>query len=582
MKANNFLQLNDLNIKNFLKVILAIQLVMLGIIGLDVIGLQIPILRQLTGFIYLTFLPGIIILKILNIRNLDKTKLILYSAGLSIAFIMFTGALANSFLPILRILQPISTLPLASTLSFLIAVLAGIAYIRNREFQPSRINYTGTNTRILLPSSHLFLLLLPFLTIFGTFFLNFYKNNTLFLLLFVVIAIIAALIAFDKFIHPNAYSLAIFVIALSILLHVALISPYPYGWNIDYEYYYSKLIITNGYWNSSSSDFTGINSLLSIVMLVPIYSKILGIDIIWVFKTIFPFIHSLLPLAVFAACREQMDTKKAFFSSFFFMSLSGFFILMSFFRREQIATLFLALLVLVMVDNKLTSIQKSALAIVFIISLPVSHYGTSYLTLIIFFFGGILLYLISNKQTIFNKKTNEDTGTSQKNVTQSSILKLRMILVGLLFMFSWFMYIARGFLFDSFLLLIESSFISFKDFFNPDRPEIIYRTIGMKLPPAAVLGWIFRIIHYSTEVFIIVGFIALVFRPKTFKLKEEYRTLLIATVLFLLTIMFLPALGKSWHTIRFYNFVLIIIAPLIVFGCETIYKLTLWLIKSRL
>ena len=46
--------------------------------------------------------------------------------------------------------------------------------------------------------------------------------------------------------------------------------------------------------------------------------------------------------------------------------------------------------------------------------------------------------------------------------------------------------------------------------------------------------------------------------------------------------MFLPAMGKSWHTGRFYNFVLIMIAPLVVFGCEAIWKLTSWLIKSEL
>jgi uncharacterized membrane protein len=102
----------------------------------------------------------------------------------------------------------------------------------------------------------------------------------------------------------------------------------------------------------------------------------------------------------------------------------------------------------------------------------------------------------------------------------------------------------------------------------------------MNLPYAAVLGWTFRIIHYFTQAFIVVGFIALVFRPKIFKLKEEYRVLLIVTALFLFTIMFLPAMGKSWNTMRFYNFVLIIIAPLIVFGCAAIWEFISWLIKS--
>ena len=586
MQINNPLQINDWEIKSFLKVVLAIQLALLGTIGLNEVGLQSPIIRQVIGFIYLTFIPGTIILRILKIHNIAKTKFVLYSAGLSIAFIMFAGALINSLLPLLKISQPISTLPLTVTLSIFIALLCVAAYIRDREFQSSEIDYTNTNTNTLLSPSHLFLLLLPFLAIFGTFFINFYHDNTLLLLLVFVIAVIAVLIAFDKFIPAKAYPLAIYAIAISLLLLVSLISPSLRAWNIDTEYYFSQLIATNGYWDSSLA--SGVNSLLSIVMLAPIYSKMLGINIIWVFKAIFPFIHSLLPLAIFAACLEQMDDKKAFFSSFFFMSLGCFFITASLFRREQIAVLFLALLILIMLDNKLTSIQKSSLAIAFVISLPVSHYGISYLSLAIFFFGMILLYLTFNKQTIFNKKigkstkTNVDLGTSLKSTIVPSILKSGLLLVWLVFMLAWFMYIAGGVSLNNYVQVVQNSFISLTEVFDSQsRPELIYKAIGMGLEPVTVLGWLYRIIHYSTEVLIGVGFIALVFRPKIFKLREEYRALLIVTALFLFTMMFLPAIGKNWDTIRFYGFVLIIIAPLIVFGCEAIWELTLWLIKIK-
>jgi len=588
MQINTPLQMNDWEIKKFLKVILAVQFAMLGVIGIDAIGLEIPILRQVIGFIYLTVVPGALILRILKIHNLDKTKFVLYSAGLSITFIMFAGVLINNLLPALKISQPISTWPLIATLTFLVAVLCSIAYIRDKDFQHlGGIDYTDTNTKILLSPPYLFLLFLPFIAIFGTFFINFYQNNTLSLLLLFVIAIIMLFIVFDRFIPTNAYSLAIYAIAISIIFHVTLISLYPYGGNIDYEYYYSELVATNGYWDSSLP-YTGINSLLSIVMLAPVYSKILGINIIWVFKAIYPFFHSLLPLAIFAACREQMSAKKAFFSSFFFMSLSGFYGFMSLFRREQIAAFFLALLVLVMLDTKLTSIQKSTLAIACVISLPVSHYGTSYLSMTIFLLGMVLLYLTSNKQTILkkrfkNKKTNENTTKNlQTDTNQPSILKIGIILVGLVFMLAWFMYIAGGTSFNNYVHVMGNSFSSLNDFFNPEsRPEVIYRALGMGLEPVTVLGWVYRIIHYSTEVLIVVGFIALVFRPKIFKLKEEYRALLIVTALFLFVIIFLPAMGKCWNTMRFYNFVLIIIAPLIVFGCEAIWESTSWLIKSE-
>ena len=576
----NPLQINDLGIKNFLKIILAVQLAVLGVvIGLEVVGLQIPILRQLIGFIYLTFVPGTIVIRILKIHNIDKTKFVLYSAGISITFIMFAGALINTLLPALKISQPLTTLPIMATLTFFVITLCVIAYIRDRELQASEIDYIDTNTKTLLSPPHLFLLLLPFIAVFGTFFANFNQDNTLLLSLLLIIAVIAALIAFDKFFPVETYALAIYVIAISILLHVSLISPYPYGWNIDQEYYCAELAAKSGYWDSSATA-TGPNSLLSIVMLAPIYSKVLGINIIWVFKAVYPFIHSLLPLAIFAACREQMDAKKAFYSSFFFMLIPGFFITTSYFRREQIAFLFIALLVLVMVDNKLTPVKKSTLAIAFIISLPVSHYGTSYVYLTIFFLGWGLLYLTSNKQTIFNGNISKKISGAVKNkVFQPSLLRLGLLLVGLVFMLAWFLYVGG---FSGYVSVMETSFISLTDYFNPEvvRPDVISKALGMKLSPASVLGNIFRIIHYSTEVLIIAGFLALVFRPQIFKLKEEYRALLIATALFLFTVMYLPVIGTYCY--RFYCLVLIIIAPLIVFGCEAIWKLALWLIKSKL
>ncbi|MDY6895329.1 MAG: hypothetical protein SVO01_07950, partial [Thermotogota bacterium] len=88
MQLNNPLQMNDWEIMRFLKVIFSIQLALWVVIGLDYTSLQIPILRELISFIYLTFVPGILILRILKLHNLGNIETILYSVGLSIATLM--------------------------------------------------------------------------------------------------------------------------------------------------------------------------------------------------------------------------------------------------------------------------------------------------------------------------------------------------------------------------------------------------------------------------------------------------------------------------------------------------------------
>ena len=58
MKILDPLQMNDWDIKEILIVVVSIQLGLLGSIGLGFVGFDIPILRQILGFIYLIFIPG--------------------------------------------------------------------------------------------------------------------------------------------------------------------------------------------------------------------------------------------------------------------------------------------------------------------------------------------------------------------------------------------------------------------------------------------------------------------------------------------------------------------------------------------
>lgn len=550
---------------------------MLGVIGLDTIGLDIPILRQVIGFIYLTFIPGALILRILNIHNIGTTKSFLYSVGLSIAFIMFTGALINSFLPSFCILRPISTLPLTATLTFLVAVLCGIAYIRDREFQLSGITYPNIKS---LLSPHYLLLLLPLpLVVLGTLFINFYQNNILLLILFSIIALILAFIAFDRFTPDMVYALAIITIAISLLLHTALISPYPFGWNVDYEYYHQELVLKNGFWDSSLPHAT--NSLLSIVMLAPIYSLILNINIIWVLKAVYPVLFSFLPLALFAIYKEQLDTKRAFFSAFFFMTLSAFFSMIAF-RRQMIGELFFVLLLVLVFDRKLTSIQKSALGIAFILSLCASYYGVAYVGLPFFFFALLfraLMQITSNKnwQAIpirkLGRKIKENTANLHTPTFQYSILNIKMISIWAVFMLAWFMYISGGYHFNALVNLFQHICTNINEFMNPEtRSPLVYKALGMGIYPASVLGNVYRVIHYITEAFIVVGVFKFIFRPKSFGFKKDYISFAVISSFFLFMAMFLPFFSTSWGTMRLYHFVLIFLSPFCVLGGEAVLR----------
>ena len=390
MQINNSFQMNDWEINKFLKVVLAIQLTLWGVIGLDAIGIQIPIIRQFIGFIYLTFIPGILILRILKLHKLGNIETILYAVGLSIATLMFTGLFMNTLYPLFGISGPISITPLIITISAVVLVLCILSYIRDKDF--SDPNYIDVKD-ILSPPA-LFLCLIPFLAILGTYLVNFHHNNILLMFLIVIIAIIVILIAFDKFIPKNLYPLAVFVIAISLLYHASLISMYIWGWDIHYELYLTNLVKINGIWDPTV--YSTCNAMLSLVMLAPIYSIITDMSITWVFKIIYPLLFSLVPLGLYRVFQKQTNDEIAFLSCFFFVSIFTFYGEMLALARQQIAELFLVLLILVMIDKDMNKKASAFLFLVFGISLVVSHYGLSYIYMFCLISAWLLLILAEN------------------------------------------------------------------------------------------------------------------------------------------------------------------------------------------
>lgn len=58
--------------------------------------LDVPILRQCVGFVFLTFLPGFVLFRALGIKTDSVTVEFSLYVSISIAFVMFIGLLANT------------------------------------------------------------------------------------------------------------------------------------------------------------------------------------------------------------------------------------------------------------------------------------------------------------------------------------------------------------------------------------------------------------------------------------------------------------------------------------------------------
>jgi uncharacterized membrane protein len=567
--------MNDWEIKKFLKVVLAIQLAVWGVIGLDAIGLQIPILRQLIGFVYLTFVPGILILRILKLHKLGNIETLLYTVGLSIATLMFTGLFMNTVYPLFGISGPISITPLIITISAVVLVLSILSYVRDKNFSdPAHIDIKD----VLSPPA-LFLCLVPFMAVFGTYLVNFHHTNILLLLMIVAIALIAVLIGFDKFIPKNLYPLAVFVIAISLLYHASLISMYIWGWDIHHELYLTNLMKINGIWDPTM--YGTCNAMLSLVMLAPIYSIITNMNITWVFKIIYPLLFSLVPLGLYRIFQKQTDDKIAFLSCFFFVSLFTFYTEMLALARQQIAELFLVLLILAMIDKDMNKTARSFLFIVFGISLVVSHYGLSYIYmfclisawLILFFMDSPLMQkLDENFYSKFGRnKREKPVGNPISSNAKNRTISSTFVLLFITFTLAWYMYLSSSSAFNSIVRIGDHMASSiFIEFLNPEAAQGVGIIMAKTISP---LHSVAKYLHLLSLFFIAVGIITLILKCREMKFEREYVAFSLVAFGICIGGIALPYFASSLNTSRLYQITLIFLAPFCVIGGITVFKM---------
>jgi uncharacterized membrane protein len=557
MNILNPIQMNDWEINKFIKVVLSIQVAVIGLIYLEELGLTIPIIREIFGLIYLLFIPGILILRILKLHNLGTIETLLYSIGLSIASIMSIGFLMNIFYPLIGLEKPIGLLYLIITLFLFVITLIIITYIRDKKFsKPSHINI-----RELQSPKTAFICVIPFLTIFGTYLVNNNQNNLLLMIMVLLIGLIVILVAFDK-ISKNFYPFILFIISLSLLFHTSLISQYLWGWDIHHEYYLANLVLENSLWNMDISFNT--NAMLSIVMLAPIISKIADIGLIWVFKIVYPLIFSLVPLGLYLIFKKQMNSKIAFLSVFFFISIFTFFGEMNQLARQQIAEFFLVLVILLITNKSINKIKKSLLTIIFAISIIVSHYGLSYIFMLSLV-GVYFLIIIGNKLKYRSFMSKFKTIIPKNSINPS------FVFLFIIFAIAWYMYISDSSIFNN-VIRIGNQIIGsiYTDFLNPDASQGAAILLTNVSTPIREIP---KNLNFIFQFFILFGLISTFFKLQKTKFNIEFFLFSLLNLIILILSIILPFFASALNITRIYHISLLFLSPFSIIGGLEFFKI---------
>ncbi len=533
--------------RNAVMFILAIHILLFVSVFLDV-----PILRQCVGFVFLTFLPGFVILRALRIRTDSVAVEFSLSVSLSVAFVMFVGLLVNTLYPLLGISAPLSTLPLMVTTGAL--TLAIFIFSQTRGIKINSNNYSqlfhaeiDTKGVILCVVS----ISLLSLSIVGGLY------HSVFLMVSAITgtaAIFATSIFLYKRIPSCYYTFALFVVSLGLLLQTILLTRHIMGWSdIFGEYHVYESVRAAGKWVSpgtvpSHDVISNLNSILSVTILPTAYSTVLNLNGELIFKLIYPFILCFVPIFLFKTYETQLGKIVALLSVFFFIADptnfygSGSLSL----AREMITYLFLSAMIFCFVKQDMDLSTRRVLVIVFSAGLAVSHYSLAFLSAFLIVFVYVAMRIAGKKDALLN-------------------LSLVLCIVGITF--AWYMYVATPPLNNLTDAINNVGSRLATDVFNPgNRVDQGMTVLSPASPVMSLNGVIQKAIIYITEFFVAVGAIILAVKPKEFKFHPVYRWMTICAAFILLVCLAVPNVAPLLNFSRFYRYAMIFLAPLFTLG----------------
>jgi len=523
---------------------------------------NIPVLQQIFGFCVYSILPGFLILLCFNIKTyrLGILKTIVYCVGLSISFLMIFGLLINFILPLLKILKPLSFYPILISFNILLLILFIISFFINRHTHdfPFSKAPLSLKDKIFIGISFLF----PVWAIIGVKFLDFYKNDVISLSLLVGISLYVLIISLlNKDLSKRTLGFAIFMIALSLLFMVSLRSEHVFGCDVHGESFAFQLTQDAGKWVSQDYAY---NSCLSVTILPVIYSAILGVGGEELFAFFFQIFFALVPLIVFLIISKYTSPILAFLSAFFFISIETFSFSMGLIRSE-IAFLFFVLSILALLDKEINNVTekifgnesyeqkvKKLFFIIFLISIILSHYTTSYIYLGLLF----SIVFINNIKKI-----------------EKGIIPVVSIITFILFFAIIFFWYGQIFStpFSGLLNFIKDISTNLANPFIQElrTPSAIS---SISLPKGQGIILIGRIISLLMKVFIFIGLIYIIKNSKKLEIPKKFVTISIYLFIFVLLSIFLPLISKGINIERIFLLTLSILCFSGVIGAKFVFQ----------
>jgi uncharacterized membrane protein len=517
-----------------------------------VISLNIPVIRDIIVFAYLSFVPGFVILKLFKLKELTLLKTFLISVGLSLFASMLVGLFVDELYLIVGLSKPLSIIPLTTAMSTFTLIVFFINYKRDFSINLVSLDELWKLTRSYLPLV-LLLIILPILSIVGAL----YADVPIMIILCLSIAVLCVLsVASKKLIPSKFYPLLIFSISISILLLNLLMSKYTIGDDANIEFYVFKITQIRGYWGPISAvtnpgQTLFFNSMLSVTVLPNVYSALMGLQNELLFKILYSFIFSLVPIALYDVYKNETGKLIGLLSALFFVFTAGaFFGELISVNRQIVAEFFLVLSIFLWLDKTLPIKEKRILLIIFGLAIAVSHYSIAIIYLI--FISCVVI--ISSIKPRFDDTFNSFTILAIFGVT-----------------FLWYAFTTSSII-TPIINSIQTALNSLGTFHYSAGAGSVGAVTS--LPQVfTTASWFNLVISVVENVLLVIGILAVILLSRKIAISDRYKVITIfAAIIFAVSLLF-PSFAETLNFTRFYAFTLLFLSPCSIIGALGILKI---------
>lgn len=383
-----------------------------------------PFIYKPILFVYVTLVPGALLLSSMGVNVKSPVRFVLYAVGVTVFLEYIFMLILNYLLLAIGVARPLSERYILLGFSVTIFIVFIFSWLSSHKIDHG--HYVLFNKlNLSLVNGFTFSILLILLSVVGTMILNQY-GTAFVLYIFLILVIFAVIVLIFEKIEVSLYPLVVFSVSLSMLYHTSLISNYLWGRDIFNELFILRSVETLGRWAPNYiSD--PLNSTLSITLFPLFLSDILNVRTIIPFKVIYPIFLSLGMVGFYEWYKDMFNEKVSLFSALLVIFSITFYAEIPQMARVMIGEFFLSILLLSTFNN------HSLLSLIFVISLLLTHYSTFYILM----FELIAVIIVLKIIDVF------DSSIIKRNT--KSIYNIIVILFSLSFL--WFLSTSKGIVF---------------------------------------------------------------------------------------------------------------------------------------